>query len=263
MASGRDDAMTLGQKIRHFRERAGLSQLKLEMEIGASPGHLSRIENGRIEPVKETIVDIAYVLKLNTFEIASLFGIDLSDINQLFEETTRILSTHNLEEILDRTVNELIFKMGYLASMIMLVEGDRISFNALTMSNIAKRTIGCMNRPLSSLSLSLTRDISNLTVKAIRENKICFTRNTRDYTVPAVSRETADKIQELTGHRSNIIFPLYTDGPPFGAIVFVKKYESDFRDERDTLEIISKQIAVAIQNARKFESVINSRSLED
>src|SRR3990167_3969491 len=110
--------MTIGQKIKQFRERAGLSQLALEMEAELASGHLSRIESGRKNPEKETLIDIAYALKLNTFEIASLFGIDLSDINRLFEETTEILSTHNLMEVLDRTVNNLVLKMGYLASMI-------------------------------------------------------------------------------------------------------------------------------------------------
>jgi transcriptional regulator with XRE-family HTH domain len=250
--------MTLGQKIKQFRKRAALSQFDLELEIGASHGHISKIEKGHKNPEKETIIDIAYALKLNTFEIASLFGIDLSDINHLFAETTEILSTHKLNEVLDRTVDDLIFKMGYLASMIMLVDGDRVCFSALTMSNIAKKTIGCLNKPPGSLSLSLSRDSSNLTVKAIKENNLYFTHHTRDYTVPAVTIEIADRIQEVTGDKSNIIYPLCTDGTPFGAIIYVKKYESDFSDERDTLEVISKQIAVAIQNAKKFEALMNS-----
>ena len=156
--------MTIGQKIKQFRERAGLSQLALEMEAELASGHLSRIENGRKNPEKETLIDIAYALKLNTFEIASLFGIDLSDINRLFEETTEILSTHNLMEVLDRTVNNLVLKMGYLASMILLADGDKVRFSALTMSNIAKKTIGCLDKPLNSLYLSMSRDASNLTV---------------------------------------------------------------------------------------------------
>ncbi len=50
-----------------------------------------------------------------------------------------------------------------------------------------------------------------------------------------------------SGHLSRI-----ENGKPFGAIVYVKKIMCDFKDEKDTLEIISRQIAVAIQNARKF-----------
>ncbi len=250
--------MTIGEKIRKFRERAGLSQLALEIEAELASGHLSRIENGQKNPEKETIIDIAYALKLNTFEIASLFGIDLSDINTLFEETAEILSTHNLKEVLDRTVNNLTLKMGYLASMILLADGDKVRFSALTMSNIAKKTMGCIDKSLDSLCLSLSRDASNLTVKAIKENKPYLTHYTHEYVVPAVTKQTADKIQQVTGDKSNIIYPLSVNGNPFGAIVYVKKIMCDFKDERETLGVISRQIAVAIQNAKKFGALLNN-----
>jgi len=250
--------MTPGEKTRRFRKRAGLSQLSLELAIEASPGSLSRIESGKVNPTKETIIDIAKALELETKEIASLFGIEVYDNNHLFEETTRILSTHNLQEVLDRAVNNLIFKMGYLASCIFLAKGDHVGFSALTNSNLAAKALACLDRPLSSLSFSLTKDTSNLAVRAIKENKVFLTHYTREYTVPAVTVETADRIQEVTGDKSNIIYPLFTDEEPFGAIVYVKKVVSDFKDERETLGIISKQVAVAIQNAKKFESLLNT-----
>ncbi len=253
--------MTIGQKIKQFRKRAGLSQFALELAIDASPGSISKTENGKTNPMKETIIDIANTLQLNTKEIASLFGIEVLDTNHLFEETTGILSTHNLSEVLNMTVNNLILKMGYLASMILLVDGDKVRFSALTMSNITMKTISCLDKPLDRLSLSLSKDPSNLTVKAIKENKVYFTHHTHEYVVPAVTRQTADKIQELTGDKSNIIYPLCTNGDPFGAIVYVKKIICDFKEERETLGVISKQIAVAIQNARKFEALSNNNHI--
>jgi|GEM_PF-2564083 len=252
--------MTLGQKIRQFRKRAGLSQFELELEIEASQGSLSRIESGRTNPTKETIVDISKTLKLDKKETASLFGIEGYDNNHLFEEITSIFSTHNLQEVLDRTVNNLIFKMGYIASCIFLVKGDNVCFCALTNNKLPDKTLGCLDKPLDNLTFSLTKDTSNLTAKAIKENKVYLTHYTHEYTVPAVTRETADKIQEVTGDKSNIIYPLSTNGTPFGAIVYIKKNVDDFKDEREILKIISKQIAVAILNAKKFESLLNNSS---
>lgn len=250
--------MTLGQKIRRFRKRAALSQLSLELVIEASPGSLSRIESGKVNPTKETIVDIAKALKLETREIASLFGIEVYDNNHLFEETTRILSTHNLQEVLYRAVNSLIFKMGYIGSGIFLADGDTVSFVSMTDSNLADKALACLDRPLSSLFYSLTRDTSNLVIKAINKNRVYLTHYVRDFTMPAVTTETANRIQEVTGNRSSIIYPLVTNKAPFGAIVYAKTIVSDFKHERETLKTISKQIAVAIQNAKKFESLLNS-----
>ncbi len=53
------------------------------------------------------------------------------------------------------------------------------------------------------------------------------------------------------------------NGKPFGAIVYVKKYEDDFRYEREMLGVVSKQIAVAIQNAKKFEALSSPLSRGD
>lgn len=66
-----------GNRIRHFRKRAGLSQLQLELQIDASFGSLSRMENGLTNPTKETLFAIAEALRLNAYETAFLFGINL------------------------------------------------------------------------------------------------------------------------------------------------------------------------------------------
>ncbi len=65
----------LGTKIKHFRKRNRLSQFDLEINIGASPGSLSRIENGEINPTKETLFKLAKELSLSTYEKEYLFGV--------------------------------------------------------------------------------------------------------------------------------------------------------------------------------------------
>jgi len=172
--------LQLGQKVKHFRKRVGYSQMKLENEIEAAYGSISRMESGQVNPTKETLVDIAKALNLETIEIASLFGIELLEISVLIEETTKILSTLDLVETLNQAVNSLIFKMGYLASMIMLVDesGDKIKFSALTNTNISAKTLQCLDKPIDSLYLSLKQDTDNLTVKAVNENKTYLTDHT-------------------------------------------------------------------------------------
>jgi transcriptional regulator with XRE-family HTH domain len=66
--------ISLGDKIRNFRKRSGLSQLELESEIGASSGTVSRIENGEVNPTKETVQRIAEILELNNHELDYLIG---------------------------------------------------------------------------------------------------------------------------------------------------------------------------------------------
>jgi transcriptional regulator with XRE-family HTH domain len=68
---------TSGKQIKHFRQRAKLTQIELELRINASFGSISRIENGVTNPTKETLLLIAMALGLNSIETATLFGIEI------------------------------------------------------------------------------------------------------------------------------------------------------------------------------------------
>jgi len=70
----------VGEKIRAYRRRAGYSQFDLEIELDAAAGSLSRIENGFVNPTKETLKRIARVLDLSLTEQAALFDIEISSI---------------------------------------------------------------------------------------------------------------------------------------------------------------------------------------
>ena len=56
------ESNTIGMEIRSFRKRAGISQMELEIAIGASGGMISRIENGTVNPTKETLLKICIML---------------------------------------------------------------------------------------------------------------------------------------------------------------------------------------------------------
>ena len=57
-----------------------MTQQELELGIGASFGHISRIESGKINPTKETLLKIAEVLKLKQKEINYLLGVGLNQV---------------------------------------------------------------------------------------------------------------------------------------------------------------------------------------
>jgi transcriptional regulator with XRE-family HTH domain len=81
-----NNQITLGSKIKYFRKRAKMSQLQLENEIGAAAGSISRIENGEVNPTKETLKKIHKKLKLTSREYRYLDGdlakpADMDEIN--------------------------------------------------------------------------------------------------------------------------------------------------------------------------------------
>ena len=68
------DNKILGKRIKFFRERSHLSQLELEASINASAGMISRIEQGQVNPTKETVMKVGEELDLNNCELDYLIG---------------------------------------------------------------------------------------------------------------------------------------------------------------------------------------------
>lgn len=96
---------TIGEKVRFFRRRFGISQLDLETAVGMSPGSIAKIESGKTkEPRLKTIFCIALVLKLSNPEIAYLLGVNLYEEAQIQDKDQRrqfLYQMKRLEALLD------------------------------------------------------------------------------------------------------------------------------------------------------------------
>lgn len=55
---------SFGELLRHWRARAGLSQLDLALEAGVSQRHLSFLESGRSQPTQAMVLGLAQVLEV-------------------------------------------------------------------------------------------------------------------------------------------------------------------------------------------------------
>ncbi len=90
----------VGKKIRHLRKISGLSQMQLEVAANAAPGSISRIENGKVNPSKETLNNIANALNLTPTVRSYLFGASFreptaEDISKAINEVHPILYSKN------------------------------------------------------------------------------------------------------------------------------------------------------------------------
>jgi transcriptional regulator with XRE-family HTH domain len=72
----------IGKRVKQYREASKMSQLDLEIAINASSGMISRIENGKTNPTKETLIEIATALELKPIEVGYLLGVTKPDPNQ-------------------------------------------------------------------------------------------------------------------------------------------------------------------------------------
>jgi transcriptional regulator with XRE-family HTH domain len=253
-----DNTQTLGDKIKFYRKRAGLSQLELETRIEASPGSLSRIENGQINPTKETLIKIIDVLRLDMADSANLFNIPIKDSSIKFLKSTKfVTSSLELSRVLQHAVDEIVLELDFLAGFIVLVRGDKIYAQTSTDNWATRVSMKFMPGLFTDLNVPLS-DKHNLMVKAVVEKEAFFSNDYADFIVPAVSVNFASIMKRLTGVKSGIAVPILFEDQAIGAISFGRRYESDFKNELEAIELFADHVGIAIHNAQQYEKLQKS-----
>ncbi|MDQ7020494.1 MAG: helix-turn-helix transcriptional regulator [Candidatus Dojkabacteria bacterium] len=108
--------------MKNFRKRSGLSQLELEMRIDGSPGMISRIENGKVNPTKETLLTVAKELDLKAIETANLFDIELNIKSKRQESISTLLRNQFISDeakvLLDTLAIKILNKLDLVAGFV-------------------------------------------------------------------------------------------------------------------------------------------------
>jgi transcriptional regulator with XRE-family HTH domain len=217
-----DSNKSLGQKIAYYRKRAGLSQLQLELEIAAGQGSISRIENGQVNPTKETLVNIIKVLNLNAFESADIFNIDTNSFPKIVRASRNLNSSLNLDDILQTAVDDTVYELNLVGAILVLVEGDKLYAKTFTRKWYTQLLMQVLNVPFSDLNTELTKNSKNLFVKTILENKSYYSTKLSDFSVDVIPNSVADLAQKVTTHACAISFPIVYSDKVIGSITFSK-----------------------------------------
>lgn len=93
-----DDKKFIGNKIKSYRKKLGITQSELAEMVDLSDQHISRIESGCYVPSLTTFFDLVNVLKIDLQEFG--FGVN---------ETTNPIKNELLNKISYATDLELIF----------------------------------------------------------------------------------------------------------------------------------------------------------
>lgn len=248
--------MAVGQKVKYYRERADMSQFDLETEIAAARGSLSRIEKGKVDPQKATLINIAFALNLRNHEVATLFGLETLSEDSLQSTMLDILESKDLDDVCSKIVDDLILRLGYIASTLFLLKdnGKELYTFWITKSDISAKVLQFLDKPLNEYTMPYSDGSENLIIKAMRSGKPIVTNYSREYLAPFVSTEVADAIQAVTGDKSNLVYPLIADGElngeSIGAVVYVTKYETDFKEDLELLGKITPRLARAVRGAQ-------------
>lgn len=244
---------TVGEKIRRFRKRAGVSQFELELRINASPGSISRIESGQVNPTKETLQKVIEVLELKVFEAGSLFNLNFDEFPKMVNLAKKLSSSLDLEEVLQYAVNEITNELGLLGSVLLLCEGDYVYAQAMSQNPFTKITQEMLPVPLKRLRASLIHDTDNYVVKCVKEKSPQYSTVFNNFCKGVIPIKLADFIQNMNGTKCTLCFPILFNSEAIGAILFSKEIVDKFESEINVLKVFAEHVGIAIMNAKRYE----------
>lgn len=245
--------ITLGERIKNFRQRAGISQFNLEIEIGAAPGSLSRIEAGKVNPSKETLLRIINALNLKSFEAMTLFDLKFDELPRMVKLAKKLSSSLDVDEVLQYAVNEIVYELNLLGSVIMLQEDNYIYAKAMTQTWATKLIHDLLPKPLRKLRVSILKDPDNYVVKTIILREPQYSTVFSNFAKGCISIALADAIQKFNGTKCTLCLPIEANNKVFGAILFSKDIVDGFKFELNILQVFAEYIGTAILNAQKYQ----------
>lgn len=251
----------VGHLIKDFRQRAGLSQLELELEIGASTGTISRFESNKVNPTKETILKLVEILGLNAYDAAQLFEIDINkDSNILIEISRKLEKLLEIKDLLNIITSELISVLGVVSSAIFLWDEDSVSLRIASykIPNIDLAKVEKL-MPMKISEFPNIENIekfnNNLLLKSITELKTFETNKLEDFTEPLLPKTIVKTIQTIMGIKLLVALPLRLDNKRLGVLALVWRKEFLLPGDIFMLEYFVNQVSKSLYNSLKYDEL--------
>lgn len=248
---------TLGQKIKMFRTQAGMSQLELELSIDAAQGSLSRIESGKVNPTKETLIKIAEALHLDENQVGSLFQIPTDSTIQAISIISSFTQFLDLDKVLQTAVNEISEKLNYISVAIFILEGKELHAKFLNQNNASIAGMKVIGKKFPELWVDETTGADNLLLKAALEAKSFIDNGLIPFGRGAIPTPILKVVQQITMMRRGIAMPLIFNGESFGSMYFTKPNRQEYyKEELDLLTALTNQIAITIKNIEHIQTYL-------
>lgn len=225
----------LGEKIKKYRKRAGMSQMDLELAIDAAHGSISRMESGKVNPSKETLAQLVVALNLNQIQATKLYGIDpLPTYINIIKAISKSINVNDRKKLFQNSVDDLVYQLNLMSAFIVIIEGDHIRSMASTNNLVTRLSLKVLGKDFDSFTAPMD-DGSNLMVRTITTGIPQTSGDLKRYIVPAVGMKMAIILEKLASIKSGISVPVRTKKEILGAIMFGSREETDFEDIKGIL----------------------------
>jgi transcriptional regulator with XRE-family HTH domain len=253
----------LGAKIREFRQRAGMSQFDLELELGMSAGSLSRIENNQTNPTKETILNLIRVLDIKHSEASVLFNLNVKQELVEFIKALKELNTIADQSELLKLINNKIIKLvdvSFSAVMLWNEKKKRLEFGELTFPSkarqIVEKSTGVKIEDIY-FDANNPEHIKNNMLRCLLQNRTLVTHTLRDISVPYLNNQISDITGKLLETKTIVSIPITYGQEKIGVVGIFWKQSDTSSEDIDILVNFVDQFGLMIKKNRDHQVLLN------
>jgi signal transduction histidine kinase len=172
-----------------------------------------------------------------------------------------ILGTLDFNLASQRIANAIPQLLGYQTGVLALVDEKKGVLKRVAISETTGGTAALqfLEVPFSSIAIDLS-EIDNYCIRALKEDKILYTTQLYDVLRPVISLENSNKVQQMMGTQTTLIYPIYSkDKKPFGTFLVSmnKPYDKISEYEHQTIANFVDGIRIALNNANLYTSLAN------
>lgn len=173
---------------------------------------------------------------------------------------TRLL----FQEVVDSILKELSnIDHKYKIIVLSLIEGENLKRISLTFTEEAHIALTNVEVKFEEIIIPMS-NVKNLGVKSIVENQIQYTSDFAEILSPPLSIEHARHLQQLTGIKNSMVYPIFADEEPLGSMIF--SIDTDLDEVSDLEKTLIQSyvvlVGIAIENAELFnKNVVITKQL--
>ncbi len=181
-------------------------------------------------------------------------------LTALQDFTADITGSLDFKTIIQKIVDEITIRLGYVAALLILVSPDnKRGYLAAISSNKATRIgLRFLPKPATEYYADMEKeDERNFSVEAIKSGFIKFSDKLSDFLSPPVPKAVIDLIQKTIGFKSVIGVPIKSENKIIGVIEIIlhKSKEEIGQDELEVMQALANQVGIVLKNSSLYEQL--------
>ncbi len=251
----------IGLKIKKFRKRAKISQFELEIRMSAASGSISRMENGDVNPTKETLLKIIEVLNIPPGDAASLFNINIdTEVRKMADVSVRLNEPENFDQMLDVITNKISIYAGGNAATLWLWDEFNSTLRLERIMAIPK-VVAFVEKVLKISSNKLVLDSKNIEqsknhyLQCILQKKVIVSSYVSQLAHTVLNKTMSAIVEKWLNFKIAVSLPLMFKDKILGVFSLIWDGDELTQKHINNLQSYADQIAIAIYNVQKYQEL--------